>query len=161
MIRPTGGWGGRWGFGEEEEEAGGDSSSDLAESLCQDFLLPRLPRLPLSLSLPLTLSPLTHTHTQRCWSEIGSLPENSLGLLGASPLRCCACRGSSQHLPASPSPRPSPRLQPCVGQAATAQPRPGDPKCEEGPPLPPAPGRRVGTRDASPAGAEGGLRGFA
>lgn len=65
---------GRWGFGEEEEEeAGGDSSSDLAESLCQDFALPR--RSPsLSLALPLTLSPLTHT--------LAEVPERNRELTG-------------------------------------------------------------------------------
>lgn len=50
------------GFG-VEEEAGGDSSSDLAVSLCQDFALPRLSP-SLSLSPSHSLSALTHAEVQ-------------------------------------------------------------------------------------------------
>lgn len=110
-----------------------------------------------SLPLSLSLSALTHTHTQRCWSEIGSWPENSLGLLGgiSPPFLCVAWLFRAP--PCFPESSPSAFR----GAAAAAPPRPGDLKCEEGQPLSPAPSRRVSARDASRAGSDGGLRGFA
>lgn len=86
-------------------------------SPCQDFALPSLaPSGSRSLSPPLTLEPLTHT--PRCRSEGGSLPENSLGLLrGISPsLGGCAWRVA---LPGSPHPA-NPRCVPEPESAPSA-----------------------------------------
>lgn len=109
----------------------------------------------LSSSLPLTLC--AHTQTQKWWSEIGSLRENSLGLLGgiSPPLLCVAWLFRAP--PCFPESSPSAFR----GAAAAAPPRPGDLKCEEGQLLSLAPSRRVSARDASRAGLDGGLRGFA
>lgn len=75
---------------------------------------------------------------------------------GASSFRCCAWRGSSVHLPASPSPR----LQRLVGQRPPLSLGRETRPVRRGPALPPAPSRRVSAKDASRAGSDGGLRGF-
>lgn len=105
--------------------------------------------LPRSLSLPHTLS--AHTLTlaevpERNWELTGE----SLGSLRGGedtspPLLRVACLVPTP--PRFPEPQSSPSAS--LGAAATAQPRPGDPKREEGPLQSPAPGRRVGSRDAS------------
>ena len=131
---------------------GGDSSSDLAESLCQDFALPRLsPSLPLSPSHSVRTYTHTHTHahTRRgTGAKLGAY-RRILGIVvggGTSPpLLRVACLVPTP--PRFPEPQSSPSAS--LGAAATAQPRPGDPKCEEGPLQSPAQGLRVGSRDAS------------
>ena len=113
--------------------------------------------LPRSLSLPHTLSAHTHTHTHThthahtrrgTGAKLGAY-RRILGIVvggGTSPpLLRVACLVPTP--PRFPEPQSSPSAS--LGAAATAQPRPGDPKCEEGPLQSPAQGLGVGSRDAS------------
>lgn len=102
---------------------------------------------PVSPSLPRSPSPSPSlsAHTRRgAGAKSGAswrIPWDCWGGI-STPWLCVAC--TSPNRPARASPRS--RLQPSAGQRPPAQPRPGDPTCEEGPPLsrPRPQGRRRG-----------------